>query len=294
MCNVKKIIQPTLQVRIPRRSWPAGRGASDSVPAGLTVEAALVLPVLLFAAAVLMAPFRILDVERQMQAIVTSVGEEISEMAYVRPGDDVRDTGKTVGNAFVDAAAAYAYAEGMIRVKAGSLPVSDLSLARSQILDDGENIEIVADYRMRLPYSLFGLGDVSRTSCCYLRAWVGRDGGCGEGDPSGENGEDPIVYVGKESTRYHIRADCHYLYNQLTEVFLDQIENYRNESGGRYAACARCASGDRKTGASTVFIMPSGTHYHTSASCTAIIAYVTAVRRSEVEYLGACSYCFRK
>ena len=40
-----------------------------------------------------------------------------------------------------------------------------------------------------------------------------------------------------------------------------------------------------------VYIMKSGSRYHSDASCTAITAYVQAVKLSEVEHLGACSYC---
>lgn len=288
----------TLQVRIPLKNDHLWKRASFSAPASMSLEAALVLPLFLFAGVVLMMPFRILDVERQMQAIVNSVGEDISRTAYLLLGDAEEKDGAAGGipgadnpladavrSGFAGTAAAYGYAEGMIRTKAGRLPVNDLSLADSTLLEDGETVELVVRYRMELPFAVFGLAAVERSNRCCLRAWIGQEGGAA-GEDADED-DDPIVYVGKGSTRYHNSSSCHYLSNRLTTAALSEIENYRNTDGRRYTACTRC--GGRAAG--TVYIMPYGEHYHADRDCSAIRAYVRAVRRSSVEHLGPCSYC---
>lgn len=271
--NNKKTRIATLQVRIQTGIKSGRKRVFSFTSASMTVEAALVLPLFLFAGVILMMPFQILDTERQMQAIVNSVGEDISQTAYlVKEGKG--------------SLAAYAYAEGAVRMKAKELPVEGLSLAGSKLLDDGETVNLVVMYQIRLPFSVFSLASIKRTNACYLRAWIGQEGGLG-GNPEGDDEEDPIVYVGRDSTRYHLSASCHYLDNHLTAVSADQVESYRNESGSRYTPCARCGS----QAGGTVYIMPSGEHYHSSRSCSAIQAYVSAVRKSTVEYLGPCSYC---
>lgn len=275
-CKIKlPFDRKTLQVRIPRKFLAGRKRVSFSAPASMTVEAALVLPLFLFAGILLMMPFRILDVERQMQAIVMAVGGEISQMACLSDSEELPTELLSI-----------AYAEAAVRARVGDLPIQGLSLAGSSLLEDGETIDLTASYRMKLPFSLFGLDAVERTNRCYLRAWVGRDGS-GDGSGADEEDEDPIVYVGRGSTRYHISASCHYLSNRLSAVSIEEVENCRNDSGGRYTPCARC--GDLASG--TVYIMASGEHYHSSRTCSAILAYVRAVRLSEVEYLGACSYC---
>lgn len=294
-----KIKKATLQVRIPTNYDTGRKRVSFSASASMTAEAAIVLPLFLFAGVILMMPFKILDVERQMQAIVTSVGEDISQAAYLvqehsnAAETDMDNLGEVlsggVANGLFNTAAAYAYAEGAVRMKTGNLPVDFISLTDSALLEDGETVDLVVNYEVRLPFSLFGLDSVKRTSRCYLRAWIGKDGGSGSGN-EGNTEDDPIVYIGKNSTRYHISSTCHYLYNRVTAVSLNQIDNYRSESGRRYTACARCVG---QTAVSMVYIMPAGEHYHYSTGCSAITAYVSAVRRSTVEYLGACSYCSR-
>ncbi len=303
LSTTKKIIIATLQVRIPPKDRKYRKRASVSAPAGMTAEAALVLPLFLFAGVIMMMPMRILDTERQIQAIVTSVGEDISQMAYLAAeGTEIRDRFRgtawekdgeeggyapdpEVWTARTERTAAWAYAEGALRWKTRELPVSWLSLIHSELLEDGETVDLVVDYRIKLPFSVFGLGSVKRTSRCYLRAWIGSDGQ--DDDQPEEEEDDPIVYVGKGSTRYHLSPSCHYLDNRLTAVAAAEIGRYRNAGGSRYTPCVRCADPD----AATVYIMQAGERYHSSKNCSAIQAYVSAVRKSEVEHLGACSYC---
>ncbi len=272
--NVKRTA--ALQVRIPMKMNPDRKRVFLSASASMTVEAALVLPLMLFAGVLLMMPFRILDVERQMQAVVVSVAEEISQTAYLLPEE----------GGWAGSAAAFAYAEGAVRAGSGGLPVHRLSLAGSSLLEDGETVDLTVSYQMKLPFSVFGLGNVKRRCRSWLRAWVGDTGAGAAGEEEGVE-EDPIVYVGKDSTRYHNSAFCHYLYNRLSAVPAGRIGDYRNESGQRYTACGRCGG----LPGGTVYIMPYGEHYHNSRSCSAITAYVRPVRRSEVEHLGPCTYC---
>jgi len=269
----------TLQVRILITRFRKNRKrVSFSASGSLTAEAAVALPLFLFAGVILMMPFRILDVERQVQASIETVGEEISQTAYF-------SLENPRGNEVMTTAAAYVYAEAAVRMKLAKLPIENISLASSRLLTDGETVDLVVDYELRLPFSVLGFSHVKRTNRCFRRAWIGKDGSApADGkDPD----EDVIVYVGKDSTRYHERRDCHYLDNHLQAVALAEIGDYRNQDGGKYYPCSRCGA-ESKT---VVYIMKSGNHYHSSTTCTAITAYVKAVPKSQVEYLGACSYC---
>lgn len=271
----------TLQVRIPGNKFLRNRKrVSFSTSASMTVEAALVLPLFLFAGIILLIPFQILDVERKIQAHIEAVGEDISQTAYFSL--------ETIeGKEALTVAAAYGYAEAAVRLKLKELPVEKISLSASNLLEDGETVDLVVDYEFRLPFSVFGLKNVKRTNRCYRRAWIGKDG---SGNKEGEEQEETFVYIGKNSTRYHENRTCHYLNNDLKAVSLAQIENYRNQGGKRYTSCSRCGV---QAGA-IVYIMPSGGHYHSSGSCTAIQAYVSVVSKSQVEHLGPCSYCSGK
>ena len=56
---------------------------SCSENASLSVEAAMCLSLFLFLCVCLMMPMKMMDRQRQIQAVVESVGEELSQYAYV-------------------------------------------------------------------------------------------------------------------------------------------------------------------------------------------------------------------
>ena len=56
---------------------------SCSVSGSLSVEAAMCLSLFLFLCVCLMMPMKMMDRQRQIQAVVESVGEELSQYAYV-------------------------------------------------------------------------------------------------------------------------------------------------------------------------------------------------------------------
>lgn len=168
--------------------------------------------------------------------------------------------------------------------------IRQVSLGESRILEE-DMICLRVSYRFYLPVAFPGMSSIPMEAVCVRRAWTGAEGG--RHSPSGGSGEaeDPIVYVGKGSTRYHLSARCHYLHNNLQAVGSGEVSGLRNAEGGRYSPCKRCAGG---MPGGTVYVMPSGSSYHTSPDCTAIVAYIRAVRKSTVAYLGACSYCGRE
>ena len=82
----------------------------------------------------------------------------------------------------------------------------------------------------------------------------------GMGNVHSENADEDerIVYVGKNSTRYHPDRNCHYLSNKSDGRILGavcQISGTR--TAGKYYPCVSC--GKEAAKGSTVYIMSSGT-----------------------------------
>lgn len=294
----------TLQVRIPEkyRRNPLnkchGKKAFLSVSGGLTLEAAFVLSLMIFASVSLMLPMRILNTERKIQAALERVGEGFSQYAYLKQaldeGVDISVTGAgDFAKAFcqqLGTGIAEGYAEARVMEYVDTKSVQQVTMRRSEVLEDGEWFDMIMDYEIRMPFPILGLQTVSRTARCRRRAWIGKVGKDEEEEELLET-EEEMVYLGRNATRYHKNRHCHYLTNNLTAVFLDEIENLRNNSGGKYHACAVCASGSSI--GNQVYVMPEGTSYHGSKTCSAITAYVRMVPLSEAEHLGVCSYCGR-
>lgn len=296
-CKNKKVV--TLQVRIPCAGTCHVKKAFPSVSAGMTLEAALALTLFLFASVSLILPMKILTTERRVQAALEAVGEDFSRYAYIQdmlergeikavPGADEFAKG-FCQNLGAGIAQGYAQAQVMRHMDTGQ--ARSVRMLRSSIRADGETFDLVVDYEIRMPFPVLGLDSIPRTARSCRRAWIGKAGGSGGEAGNGGEDEDETVYVGRDSTRYHRDRGCHYLSNSMTAVPYGQVDSRRNESGGKYHACAACGRGAGV--GSTVYIMPSGNSYHTTRNCTAILAYVRAVRLSQVEYMGPCSYCSR-
>lgn len=258
----------------------------------LSLEAALVLPLFLFGCFCLMMPMRMMDRQRQIQAVVEAVGEDLSQYAYVvrclegeePAGIDVsRGEGDGTDGGIYALSEAYAAAAILGRIDRDW--VENVSFQGTEIGTD-DMVHIVMQYRMRLPFSVLGLDSMPFTCVCSRRMWTGARGNRWAAG-SGEAGQkEEMVYIGKTSTRYHLQRDCHYLSNALSPVPASAVGQLRNKEGKRYYACQACGGGSK-----TVYVSDYGTSYHASPNCRALISYVQAVPLSQVIHMGACSYC---
>lgn len=267
-------------------SWASGFEAGS-----LTLEAAMCLPLFLFVCICMMMPMKMINRQRQIQAVVESVGEELSQYAYVEycllSGDeDQVDTERTDGEE-VTALLASGYAAMKILGQIDRNWVESVSFDGTDIGTD-DMVHIMMKYRMKLPFSVLGLDSVPVQHVCSRRMWNGADGGRNKDGGMSGGQEDETVYIGKNSTRFHRRRTCHYLYNDLKAVAAGEVDSLCNQSGARYAPCKTCKTGSE---GGMVYVMPYGTSYHLSKTCASIIAYVQAVPLSQAEHLGACSYC---
>ncbi len=290
----------TLQVRILCRSFfqvphRHRKRAFPSASGSMTLEAALVLSLFIFCAVSLILPMKVMMTDRKIQAALEAVSEDFSRYAYLQnalergsllsvPGAGAaeRQFCKNLG-----AGAAVIYAHSQVMKHVDTKNVTGAGMMRTEMLQDGETIDLVLDYEIRMPFPVLGLSGIKRTARSRRRAWIGRAGGDGADGQAGDE-HDGKVYVGRDSTRYHKDRNCHYLSNSLTAVSFEEVGDRRNQGGGRYHACSTCGPGQA---GGTVFIMPYGSSYHTERSCGSIIAYVQSVDLSQVEHLGPCSYC---
>lgn len=306
--NRKKRHSVTLQVRNPLWKWKktAGRRVSFSVSlqmgrnmakvkGSMTVEAALGFTLFLFFMALMAAPLSVMDTRRQVQAGLEAEGERIAQYAYAAADfaeigesgllTDLSRSGLLSG---LSREAVCRTVENRVKTAEGTGRAVDFSAAKSRILEDGETIDLIVDYAIRLPFPVFFLDEIPQQARCIRRAWTGKDGLGAEGSGRGDE-ENEIVYMGKDGSRYHRSRTCHYLYNDLRAVSAAEVKDLRSQSGNRYRPCAVCGG----LGGTVAYVMPSGESYHFRKDCSSIAAYVRAVPLKSVEHLGACSYCSR-
>lgn len=272
--------------------------AGNKSRGSLTLEAALVFPLFVFLCTVLLIPMRMMDRQRQIQAAVEAVGEKVSQYAYsaclLGKGDEEQmdesreePDGGDMKDIF--GFASQAGIEAMVLRQIDKKWIRDVSFMGTAVEND--MVHIVMAYRMPLPFSVFSMDSVKAEAVCVRRLWTGAEGNRKGNLLPGEEEKEEMVYIGRNSTRYHRNRNCHYLFNDLKQVQKGEMDGLRNQEGKRYYPCPSCGAADSK---GPFFVMPWGTRYHSTGQCRAIRAYVRTVPLREVTYLGECSYCGRE
>lgn len=275
---------------------------SSFLQGSLTVETALCLPVLLFAAYFLMLPLKVMEAQRRLQNVMEASVKDLTQAAYVSrlSQDLVKENAVADAAQILDAAKAGAAREKIIQAgmnKPLEHPKFRGNSSKGSIAGtENELIQMELEYEVSFSVPIFHMSPVRLSSVASRRAWVGAEGGRGRAQYSGQQAEDGwdrdsegniIVYIGKNGTRYHRNKNCHYINNQLKAVDGTSVDELRSSSGAKYRPCASCRP--KKTG--TVYIFEEGRSYHAKTDCKSIISYAKAVKLEDVKGLGPCTYC---
>ena len=152
----------------------------------------------------------------------------------------------------------------------------------------------MVEYQEEIPFFSTVLGKPVETVAVKRRSWIGIPGKLkGDGsyqDPMTDE-QTEMVYVGAGMGRYHLFRDCHYISNEYLTVTRSEAESGRIP-GGKRRPCAIC--GKKGDGSDPVYITVAGEHFHYDKNCRSMMSYVREIPKSEMEHLGACSYCERK
>lgn len=146
----------------------------------------------------------------------------------------------------------------------------------------GDHIELVANYKIKFPINFFNIGIISLEQHGYHRKWTGKQL---------TSSEDEYVYYTDTGEVYHLTSTCNYLDLSIHTANYSQIGTLRNRSNHRYSACS-CAVANISAN-STVYITDYGIRYHSNLHCSGLKRTIHMVRRSEVGNRRLCSKCAR-
>lgn len=256
----------------------------------MTLEASFALPFFLFAVLNILFAVSIIGTQSRINAALHQVGNKLAFAGYAYEN--------TVGDALPDGLAGVAVTEGYARgqiveyvgrdylenscVKGGA---GGLSFIGSSVMGEDDVIDLKISYRVRPFVELMGFDGFLLSQRYYGRAWTGYDvtGSAGSG-----TGEDPMVYITKSGTVYHLDRNCSYLNPKIETVSAQAVSDRRNASGAKYVPCGSCGAGG---GADQVYITSYGSSYHRRLNCPGLKRTIYTVPLSEVGARGRCSKC---
>ena len=242
--------------------------------ASLTIEAAVVLPVMSAFFVFLLSFFHILHIQMKVEEALTYAGRKVAVESSV----------------VEEELALFASAQGLVLweigrdnwvaryVSGGGLGVS---LLGSSFQDD--QIILHATYKIELPLQIFGVDGIMMWSRQAFQKWVGDM-------PDAEDEEEECwVYVTPQGEVYHRLESCRALVIRLKSAFLWTIETIRGKNGQKYYPCSRCVANISEN--DVVYYTDYGELYHQSLSCSHIKRTIEKMLLSEVEERRPCSLC---
>lgn len=223
------------------------------LPGSITVEAALILPIFLFA---MLSISYLTDAVR----ISSANTERLAERAYTY--------------------AKYAYIGNSL---VGNSTLSDTI----DVINGGDDIiDLVKRYRINVPFDLLNAYDPYAVDRVRVRAFTGYDN-TKHGHRDNEEAEE-MVYVTEYGSVYHRSLGCSHLNFNIRSTDYSSVSKERANDGSKYYACEYCCSHGSKP--LVVYITDDGNRYHSTLSCGALKRTIKEIPLSQTT-LPPCKEC---
>lgn len=258
----------------------------------LTIEMAIVLPWFLLAVLTILYTVEIYRVQDNINFGLQQTAKEFAKYAYI--GTELENgDGELLQK--LEVPLNFILSESFVREKVldyAAIPawngsvikngVSGISFIQTKIMTRDGIIDLVADYQISLPFSIFFVKDYFVTQRARVHAWTGY-----EPLEEGQSAEQ-MVYITENGKVYHISRACTYLQLSVRQVEYADLKELRNDQGGKYYACERCA--EEKPGR-YVYITDTGDSYHNQITCSSLKRSIFTIPISEAGGRSMCSRC---
>lgn len=237
----------------------------------LTVEAALVLPLLMSGMLALISLILMWHTGQRLQMLLAGKAQELAMECADGRSISLTDVREDIANGLT---------EEDIRFIRNGRDGIDLSGSDA---DNGEYIDLCVRCELIPLTDMFGLLSLPFERRCLVHAWCGYI--------SGYFPDKEYVYITQDSEVYHTDRDCTHLRLTVKETSSREVGDLRNDDGRRYRPCEICHA---KLSDGKLYITSEGDRYHNSITCSALKRTVWAVRIDRVKGRRPCSRCAGK
>ncbi len=258
------------------------------VQASMSVEAALVMPLFLFALINLLSVIEIYRVQSNLSVAMHRTAKEMAVYGYEYQelmGEGNAYKLESLGLTYLFAAKSVKDILGEEYLNTSPIRngANGISWLRSQVLEEEDCIDLIATYQVEPMHNLMGFGRFTMCNRMRTRAWTGYStvADCVEMEL------EDLVYVAEYGKVYHLSAYCTHLRLSIQTVDIERIGEYRNQDGREYVECDRCFD----EYAVTFYITDYGELAHCSLSCSSLKRTYDVVPLSEVGDKALCQKC---
>ncbi len=253
----------------------------------LTVEASLVLPLFIGAIVSLLFFIQAIRINVHIQKAVYNQTMKIAGYAYYI---NVPEPPVVVENLFEAE-----YIKGCVINELGTEFMDNPYLVNGRygfllnftnIFDEGI-IDVALQYKLKVPFDLFGVGEVPFVARARCKTWAGADIGRTEWDTE-------MVYVTKYGEVYHNNKSCTFIKSDVMNCAKAKVILLKNESGEWYQPCSLCSEGNPSYIA-IVYYTKYGNRFHINENCSNLKSNVFSIEKeTAIKKYRPCSKCAKE
>lgn len=248
---------------------------SSRIAGSITVEAVICIPLFLYAAFSLIWLLEIRTIQTTIRCGLQAAGKQIAESSF----DTLVVIPENIESEMINRIGAERLNRSVLVGGAGGI-----SCKKSYTIPGSGIYELKVQFQVKLPFPYFMSNGLSCEESMRIKGWNGY-----VQEIFSESSNEEIVYVTETGVVYHLDYHCTYLEPSVRSVNMEDLENLRNESGGKYYKCPLCVNKNKSY--ERIYITNYGYRYHGDQSCSGIKRNVYAVPITEVKGKVACSKC---
>lgn len=285
--------------------------------ASLTLEAALVMPIFMFSIITFIYFLQVIIIHDNLQEAITNIGLEAAKYGYVydslleetkedgsknkvsgtniKSEDGIVDStldkfiAKSIDSTFFKAALYDNVNPKLLENSCIKGGIGGIHTYLSNYMEENNTVDVVINYKIEIPTLFLKLNNFQVVQRAKLRGWNGYKPLTKIKGKTGEDIEEEMVYITETGTVYHTSRECTHLKLSTKLVPFEQVENLRNNSGGKYKKCQICGSDSKIEG--LVYITTNGDRYHISGNCSGLKRTIKEVPLSKVKDRNLCERC---
>lgn len=234
----------------------------------MTLEAALALPIFLYAVAVLLSLFLMMQTE---YVVGNALDRAVADTALL--GELSEEKGKNLMKA------AFYKELAQQRCPLSLIVGKTAGFSWKHTMVDRAYIDAVVTYQLKAPISFFGKHTMKISEGCQVRRWTGEQG---EGQ---ESGREEWVFITPNQSVYHMSRDCTHLKLSVTSLWVSGQQDIENT----YSPCRHCTRGQKM--GTVIYVTAEGGCYHFRINCSGLKRTVYMVKKTQAGDKRPCSRC---
>ena len=252
-----------------RGNYSPGEALFHALQKGsFTLEASLVLPLFLFAAATVLSLFLMMQVQYTVE---NALERAVADQALLGSESE-----KTVENlakaAFYQELVRQNCMLTLIQGKAAGFSWKGTKI-------DSVYIDVLVTYQLKIPLHFWGKRTMKVSDSCRMHRWTGNQRG------EGGSEKEEWVFITPNQSVYHKNRVCSHLKLSVKTLNASKLKL----PGNNYSACGHCTRGQKR--GAVVYVTEEGKRFHYRIDCSGLKRTIYMVKKREAGGKRPCSRC---